>query len=102
MNYIFIMPRPKTYDYDIDVQQLGQDLRQLRKSARLTLDQLSKLTGIGRVLINAYELGKNVPGPEYLDKILRALGAKLSIKTRIQLRIVEESYDNANANADAH
>lgn len=53
---------------------IGEKIRQLRKTRKLTQKQLGELSGIAEPTIRRYELGKLNPKRETLYKIAKALG----------------------------
>lgn len=54
-------------------QSIGARIRELRKSAGLTQEQLSSKAGIGRVTVVRIEKGQQSPRYETLDSLARAL-----------------------------
>lgn len=52
-------------------------LRELRKAKGMTMDELSKASGVSRVSINRYELGDRVPDIIIASKLARALGCQI-------------------------
>ena len=68
---------------------LGEEIRKLRKSKKITQKKLSILSGIPEITIRQYEAGKYAPTIKPLEKIAEALGvtinyflSKETIKTR--------------------
>ena len=57
---------------------LGQRIRRLRKSARLSQDALARAAGIGRVTLVRLEKGEQTPRFKTLDAIAKALGVGVS------------------------
>lgn len=54
------------------------NLRQLRKSKKISGDKLAEMTGIHVNTLYSYEKGKLNPSEEYLQKIADALGVSVS------------------------
>jgi len=52
---------------------LGANLRQVRRSRRLSLAQLAKASGVSRAMLSQIELGKSTPTVNVLWRITRAL-----------------------------
>ena len=52
---------------------IGQNIRDFRQQQKLTLSELSKLTGLGVDLLNGYEMGKIHISPRELTLIAHAL-----------------------------
>jgi len=52
----------------------GEYLRGLRKEKRLTLVQLSKLSGVSNPYLSQIENNKFIPSPDILRKLYRSLG----------------------------
>ncbi len=55
-------------------QDLGQRIQTIRKSKKITQDQLSELVGIDPKNISRIEKGNNYPAPETICAIAKALG----------------------------
>jgi len=55
-------------------EELGKRLRQCRVARRLTLRQLSQLSGVSDSHIGRIERGERIPGSRIVGKIERALG----------------------------
>ncbi len=53
-------------------------LRSIRKSKRISLRDLSHMTGLGKSTINSFENGKSCPTLNQLETIARALNCKMS------------------------
>ena len=61
------------------MSNLGEQIRTIRKEQRLTLDQLSALSGVNRATISAYETQRYIPNMQTAAMLLEALGYELSI-----------------------
>ena len=61
---------------------MGERIKALRKARGMTQTELSRLTGIHRVSIAKYEMGKNEPGLKSLVKLCKVLG--VPVETLLQ------------------
>lgn len=77
-------PNPGSGDYG-DPAQLGQRVRDRRRSARLTLDQASAATGISRAALSKIERGEMSPTYDSLCKLAR--GLKIDLATLVSGRV---------------
>src|SRR3984885_2455598 len=57
---------------------VGTNLRRLRKERALSLEALSKTSGVSRAMLGQIELGQSAPTINVLWKISRALGVPFS------------------------
>lgn len=57
---------------------LGANLRRLRTRRGLSLERLSRLSGVSRAMLGQIELGRSVPTILLLDKVAKALEAPLT------------------------
>lgn len=55
---------------------LGDDLRKLRKAAKLTQNAAAKQLGVSRPTLTQWESGRFRPSPEHLDKLDELYGAR--------------------------
>ena len=53
-------------------------LNNYRKEKKLTLFEVSKMTGVSKTMLNYYENGKTFPRLDVLEKIAKGLGCKMS------------------------
>ncbi|THF65396.1 helix-turn-helix domain-containing protein [Pseudothauera rhizosphaerae] len=61
-------------DPDAEIAQaVGTNLRRLRTQHQLSLDALSRLSGVSRAMLGQVELGRSVPSITVLYKVARAL-----------------------------
>lgn len=60
--------------------EIGAELRRLRKQAGIAQADLSRLTGIGIATISHAERGSKDTRIETLGRLLKALGARLSVQ----------------------
>ena len=63
------------------MSEIGERIRQLRRDAKLTQDELAELCGANRVTIANYELGKYQPSIEALERLAEALGTTPDVIT---------------------
>lgn len=63
-------------------QKLGKKVRQLRKDAGLSQEKLGELTGLDRTYISGIERGIRNPSLRNIEKIAKALKAKVSTITQ--------------------
>jgi rhodanese-related sulfurtransferase/transcriptional regulator with XRE-family HTH domain len=61
---------------------VGGNLRELRASRGLSLDEISKMAGISRTTLGQIELGKNAPSIGLVWKLAQALGVPFSTLLR--------------------
>jgi len=66
------------------MNNLGSQLKALRKSKGLTLEEAGKICGCSRQAISQYEQGERNMSLEKLKKIVEALGGKLKITITIK------------------
>ena len=64
-------------EYKKVLKQLGQKLKEKRKEANLTQEQLAEIVGIHPTYVGKLEGGKNNPSVKMVYKITRALKIKL-------------------------
>ncbi len=57
---------------------IGENIRYLRKRAKLTQKKLADMTGVNEVTIRSYESGKYEPKTETIYKLVRALGCNIN------------------------
>ena len=62
-----------------DQARLGQRIRELRKNARLTQEELGEKTGISYKYLGSIERGLENPSFKHLTKIAKALGVSLPV-----------------------
>ncbi len=63
-------------------EELGSKLRELRESKRLTLQQVSELSGVDTSYVSKIERGVYAGSIDTLSKIASAMDAKIGIKTK--------------------
>lgn len=66
----------------LDVEHLGQLVRQVRKSQGLTQEDLSAIAGIGPRLIGEVERGKETAEIGKVFQLLKILGLTISVEPR--------------------
>lgn len=59
-------------------QSIGKLIRKQRESIRITLNQLSGLSGVSVAHLSRVELGQRVPSPRTLQSIAKPLGFDLN------------------------
>lgn len=74
----------KTLD-EIYYRVLGEEIRRIRTDKRLSLSQLSKLTGISRSQLDHYELGWNKIKKSNWKRICEALEVSENIKVEVTI-----------------
>ena len=62
------------------MNNLGEQIRSIRKEQHLTLDQLAAASGVNRATICAYELQKYIPNMQTAAILLDALGYEFFIR----------------------
>jgi len=63
------------------MKTIGERIRELRRDAKLTQDQLAERIGANRVTVANYELGKYVPSIDALERLADALGVSPDVIT---------------------
>ena len=66
-------------------RELGKEIRELRQHRGMTLQQLSKMTGISRSLIDHWELGFSKIKPAYFERLCDALQVSSEINITISI-----------------
>lgn len=61
---------------------LGPQIKAIRKEQKLTLDQLSALSGVNRATISAYETQRYIPNTQTAALLLDALGYEMELKKK--------------------
>ena len=59
-------------------QKLGKKIRQLRKEAGMSQEKLGEITGLDRTYISGIERGVRNPSIRNIEKLAKALKAKVS------------------------
>ena len=62
------------------MKNLGTEIRAIRKEQKLTLDQLSALSGVNRATISAYETERHIPNMNTAALLLQALGYEMALR----------------------
>jgi len=57
---------------------VGRNLRRLRKQHRLSLEALSRLSGVSRAMLGQIEQGKSIPSIKTLWQVAQALGVSVA------------------------
>lgn len=55
-------------------KQLSENIRNVRKTAKMTQEQFGKSLGGTRLMVARWELGTRTPSLEYIEKIARCVG----------------------------
>ena len=71
-------PEREDFDASISIDKLAMSIRQLRKKKNLTQSQLGELVGVKKAQISKIESSTLNIGLLTLDKVFRALDAKLT------------------------
>lgn len=70
----------------------GERIKSIRNKRGLTQSELSKKTGIHKMLISKYETNKVIPKTENIDKICKALNVDPAVVTWFPIKNVDELY----------
>ena len=62
-----------------DIHEIGEVIKSRRKFLRLTQDELAEISGISLRSLKAIELGKGNPSIAQLNKLLDAIGLKVTL-----------------------
>ena len=62
-----------------NLNEIGKIIKSRRKLLQLTQDELAEISGISLRSLKSMELGKGNPSIEQLDKVLDAIGLKMSV-----------------------
>lgn len=73
-------PERQQYEFELNMEILGESLRKLRKNKRLTQEQLGKFIGVQKAQISKLENGANSATINTVVKVFQALKAKVIIK----------------------
>ena len=66
-------------------RELGKQIREIRQHRGMTLQELSKATGISRSLIDHWELGFNKINPKKFEILCRALQVSSNLKIDVKI-----------------
>lgn len=61
----------------------GELLRDVRRRAGLSQNELARRSGVAATLISAYENGRRVPGGDALLRLIEACGGSLDVTTSV-------------------
>jgi len=67
----------------MNIKEIGLEIRKRRKYLSITQEDLAEITGISRRSLQYMESGKMNPSVEQLEKILKALGLEIIIRTKL-------------------
>lgn len=68
------------YEFELNMEILGENLRKLRKNKRLTQEQLGSFIGVQKAQISKLENGANSATINTVVKVFHALKAKVIIR----------------------
>jgi transcriptional regulator with XRE-family HTH domain len=74
--------------YDAGMGYWKELLREARRHARLTQEELARRTGTSRSTLSAYEHGRKAPSARTLERLLSAAGMRLSVEPTLSWREV--------------
>jgi len=67
----------------MNLKEIGLEIKKRRKYLSITQEDLAEITGISRRSLQYIESGKMNPSVEQLEKILKALGLEIIIRTKL-------------------
>jgi transcriptional regulator with XRE-family HTH domain len=67
----------------MNIKEIGLEIKKRRKYLSITQEDLAEITGISRRSLQYIESGKMNPSVEQLEKILKALGLEIIIRTKL-------------------
>jgi len=67
----------------MNIKEIGLEIRKRRKYLSITQEDLAEITGISRRSLQYIESGKMNSSVEQLEKILKALGLEIIIRTKL-------------------
>lgn len=71
------------------IQALSEVIKQTRKLAHLTQNQLAEMSGVGKTLIFEIEKGEKKVSLEKLIKVCQALNIQIELKLPLELEVDE-------------
>lgn len=80
-------PEREQYEFELNMEILGEKLKKIRKEKNLTQEQLGKLIGVQRAQISKLESGASSATISTITKVFKALNAKV----KFQIEIGEET-----------
>jgi DNA-binding XRE family transcriptional regulator len=72
-------PEREEYEFNLNMEILGEKVKQFRKQQHLTQEDLGKLIGVQKAQISKIEKGKSSATIATITKIFRALKAKVKL-----------------------
>ena len=69
--------------WNMNLKEIGLEIKKRRKYLSITQEDLAEITGISRRSLQYIESGKMNPSVEQLEKILKALGLEIIIRTKL-------------------
>ena len=82
------------------MMNVGETIRELRKSKNLNQDQLAELANLNRVTVAKYESGKIEPGAQALSRLADALDVTVDELLGREPVVSQESWDVESAFSD--
>ena len=82
------------------MMNVGETIRELRKSKNLNQDQLAELANLNRVTVAKYESGKIEPGAQALSRLADALDVTVDELLGREPVVSQESWDVDTAFGD--
>jgi DNA-binding XRE family transcriptional regulator len=65
------------YEFELNMEILGEKLKQIRKKKNLSQEELGKIIGVQKAQISKIENGANSATIDTINKVFRALNAKI-------------------------
>ena len=81
-------PERDQYEFDLNMEMIGEKIKLLRQKKHLTQTQLGELIGVQRSQISKLEKGNHSASVSTIMKVFRAMKAK--VKLRIETEKVTE------------
>lgn len=82
------------------MMNVGETIRELRKSKNLNQDQLAELANLNRVTVAKYESGKIEPGAQALSRLADALDVTVDELLGREPVVSQESWDVESSFSD--
>ena len=77
-------PEREQYEFELSMEILGDKLKQMRKTKKLTQEQLGKLIGVQKAQISKLEKGNNSATISTVLKVFQAMRAKVKFKIELE------------------
>lgn len=72
-------PGREDYEFELNMEILGEKIKQIRKSRNLTQEELGRLIGVQKAQVSKIENGKSSATLATMNKIFRAMKAKAKL-----------------------